>query len=331
LLFDLDDGVIFDRDKELILTPEYASGQARTTGNLLADYGLIVYTDNPFGKLTKVLQLAGIKGFGTLAAAIAAVDELPMQTIAGKVGQLLRKTDASELKSLTFEVLVRVAVSNGRADRDSLQIHKIKVSNGSTGQVWESETYRQLNAVSPHRLHIDVTRSPSKTLTARTKIDDEELSFPKSGDRQMVIYFLAKQTLEDYLNQSANKGWVSPIALAQRLWQIKHENGIVEIPDQIKRQITENIKRWAAYAQRQGELTLSANIKLDSHYINSEILVFDSDIKKKIVDLIHVVNHEWKNSVGSDFQLIESKPGLGYHISVHPALVFITESDFPRD
>jgi hypothetical protein len=324
-VFDLDDGVIYDKEKHVVVTPEYASGQRRTIGNLLADYGLVFCSNNPFGKSTKVLQLAGIKGFGTLAAAIAFGDSSIAQTVETLLRQLLTKTDVLDLKNQTLEMLLRVSVLNGRADRGSIQIHKIRFGNERKSRTWESETYSQLKAENPHRLYVDVIRRPSATPMVRTKINNQEVRFPKSVDRQNVIYCLAKQAKEDYLNQSENEGWVTAILLAERLWQVKHEDGNVEIPDEIKRQITQNIKRWAAYLQRRGELTLAESITLDSEYINSEILVFDSDIKKRIVDLIHIVNHQIKTTLGLDLQLIESMPGLGYRINLHPALISIKE------
>jgi hypothetical protein len=51
LSFDLDDGVIFDKEKQVVLTCEYASGQERSISNVVLDYGLIVYTDNRSGEI----------------------------------------------------------------------------------------------------------------------------------------------------------------------------------------------------------------------------------------------------------------------------------------
>jgi len=327
LSFDLDDGVIYDKERHVVLTPEYIRDQSRTIANVVADYGLIVYTSNPFGKSTKVLQLAGIKGFGTLAAAVAIVKPGAVRTIEKIFTRLIRDRDAAQLKNLTAEILVRVSVSSGRARRDSLEIEKIKVTNGRTTRTWESEAYRQLKPVSPHGLYIEVMRTTSRTPTIRTRIDNEEIKFAKSADRLNTIYLLAKQARDDYLKQSENKGWVSALELAERLWQVKHNNGTIEIPGEMKREISEAITRWARHLQRHGRLILPGNTKVDHDYVNSEILLFDSDLKKKIVDLIHIINHEEKNRFGSEFQLIESKPGLGYRINLHPALIFITETD----
>jgi hypothetical protein len=94
----------------------------------------------------------------------------------------------------------------------------------------------------------------------------------------------------------------------------------------MKRQVSGAVKRWATHLQRRGKLIFSDKIELDAHYVNSEILIFDLDIKKKIVDLVHMINHEQNNGRGPAFQLIESKCGLGYRINIHPALIFITES-----
>jgi hypothetical protein len=324
LIFDLDDGVIYDKEKQVVLTPEYASRQKRTVANLVADYGLIVYTDNPLGKSTKIVHVAGIKGGGTLAAAIAAVDPDPVHQIEKSLRTLLGDRDSAQLKNLTVEILVKVSAANGRVRRDSLQIEKISVSNGKFRRTWESETYNQLKAVVPHRLYINAMRTLCKPINVKARIDDQEIKFTKSTDRLNAIYFLAKQAREDYLNESENEGWLSAFELAQKLWQIK--NGAIEISEEMKRQVSGAIKRWATHLQSRGKLTFSDNIELDSRYVNSEILVFDSDIKKKIVDLVHMINHEQNNGHGPAFQLIESKCGLGYRINIHPALIFITES-----
>jgi hypothetical protein len=79
---------------------------------------------------------------------------------------------------------------------------------------------------------------------------------------------------------------------------------------------------WARNLEKLGKLKLDENIKLDHNYINSEILVFDLDLKKKIVDLVHLINQEERNKFGSEFHFIESHPGLGYRINIHPALIF---------
>jgi hypothetical protein len=326
LIFDLDDGVIYDKQKQVVLTPEYASGQERTVANLVADYGLIVYTDNPLGKSTKIVHLAGIKGGGTLAAAIAAVDPRLVHQIEKSLRQLLGDGDSAQLKNLTVEILIKVSAANGRVRRDSIEIEKISVSNGRSCRTWESEKYSQLKAVVPHRLLIHAMRTSCKPISVRARIDDQEIKFAKSTDRLNAIYFLARQAREDYLNESGNEGWLSAFELAQKLWQITHKNGAIEISEEMKRHLSEAIKRWATHLQRRGKLTFSDNIELDSRYVNSEILVLDSDIKKKIVDLVHMINHEQKNKYGPGFQLIESKCGLGYRINIHPALIFITES-----
>jgi hypothetical protein len=321
--FELDDGVIYDKQKQVVLTPEYANGQERTLSHVVADYGLIVFTDNPFGKSTKILQIAGIRGFGTLAAAIAAVDPVPCHQIDKLLGRLISDRDTTELKNRTVEILIKISVTNGKIKRESIHIEKITVRGAS--RTWESEAYKQSKTVVPHRLHITTTKTPSKNLKIRARIDEQEIEFRKSTDRLNAIYFLAEQARENYLNESENKGWLNAMELAEKLWQIKHRSGAIEIPGEIKREISEVIKRWASHLERKGKLILSDDIKLDHEYINSEILVFDLDIKKRIVDLVHIINHEEKKKYGPGFQLIESKPGLGYRINFHPALIFITE------
>ena len=325
LSFDLRDGVIYDKEKHIVLVPQYAAGQERTLANLVADYGLISTTDNPFGKSTKILHLAGIRGFGTLAAAIALVDPRPVRTIEKILARLIGR-HALRPKNLTVEILVRVSVSRGRARRDSLAIEKIQASTGRTSRTWESEAYGQLKPVSPHGLYIDVVRGTSKAPIIRVRIDNKEITFTKSSDRMKTIYLLAKQAKADYLDRPGNQGWMSAVQLAESLWQIKLTNDGSELIGEVKKEVSEAIRRWANHLERQGKLLLPDNVTVDHQYINSEILVFDSDIKKKVVDLIHMINHEQsKNNTG--FQLIESKPGLGYRINIHPALIFLSESN----
>lgn len=327
LSFDLDGGVIYDKNKQVVLTPEYANAPNRTLANVITDYGLIIYTDSPFGSSTKILHLAGIKGFGTLAAAVAVVDAGPVHRIEKLLRGLVRDHGASRFKNGTVEVLVKVSVSTGRLRRDSVQIEKISLSSGRNIRTWESESYRQLKPVNPHRLYIQVTKTPSKASIIRTRIDGQEIKLAKSADRLNAIYLLAKQARDDYLSQSENTGWVRGIDLAETLWQVKHKNGGSEIAVEMKREISSAIRRWANHLEKQGWLLLPNNVKVDHDYINSEILVFDLDVKKKVVDLVHMINHEQKSSNGPGFQLIESKPRLGYRINFHPALIFITESN----
>src|SRR5262249_20748312 len=155
LSFELDDGVIYDKEKQVVLTPEYAIGQERTLSNVVADYGLIVFTDNPFGKSTKILQIAGIRGFGTLAAAIAVVDPAPSHQIDKLLGRLI--SDRYAAQNRTVEIMVKVFVTNGKIQRESIQIEKITVRNGVASRTWESEAYKQLRTVVPHRLYITTT------------------------------------------------------------------------------------------------------------------------------------------------------------------------------
>jgi hypothetical protein len=326
LSFELDDGVIYDKEKQVVLIPEYKNGQERTLSNAVADYGLIVFTDNPFGKSTKILQIAGIRGFGTLAAAISVVDPVPSHQIDKLLGRLISNRDAPQPKNRTVEILVKASVMNGKIQRESIEIEKLILRNGVASCTWESETFKQLKAVVPHRLYINVMRNSFKVSNIRARIDDQEIEFGKSTDRLNAIYFLAKRAKEDYLNQSENKGWLNAMELAERLWQIKHRSGSIEIPGEIRREICEIIMRWASHLQKKRKLILSEDIKLNHEYINSEILVFDLDIKKRIVDLVHMINHEEKRKYGPGFQLIESKPGLGYRINLHPSLIFLTEA-----
>ena len=73
---------------------------------------------------------------------------------------------------------------------------------------------------------------------------------------------------------------------------LKRGNRFTEIPDELKREISSAILTWARYLEKLRKLKLDEDIKLDQDYINSEILLLDSDIKKKIADLAYLINHE---------------------------------------
>jgi hypothetical protein len=141
-----------------------------------------------------------------------------------------------------------------------------------------------------------------------------------------LIYILAKQARENYLNGCKKDGWVSAVELAESAWQIRYRGGVNEILPDIRREISKGIVTWARNLQRLGKLRLEESISLSEEYVNSEILVSDFDIKKKIVDLVYLINQEEKNRFGADFLLIESCPGLGYRINIHPALIFLNDS-----
>jgi hypothetical protein len=330
LNFELHDGVIYDRHKQVVLTPEYLSHEAKTNAHLVADYGVIVYSDNPFGNATEVLHVAGIKGFGTFAAAVTLIDRSLIRQAKNSLKSFKTGCDAEGTKRGPVEILVKVAVTDRKARRDSISIEKLCLSGGGADQKWESEAYGLLKPERPQSLYITIGSSPHRTVNIKMRIGDREISVGQSPDRRSILYHLAKQAKDDYVNQRDNNGWLNAVAIADRLWQIKHKNGAIEIPDEMKRQISENIKRWATHLQRRGDLVVSDKIKLDCGYINSEILVFDLDVRKKIVDLVHMINQEQKNGSGPGHQLIESKPRLGYRINVHPALIFINDSCSPQ-
>jgi len=326
VIFYLDDGVIYDKENQVILTPTYIEAETRTVQNVTVDYGLITYTENPFGKRTKLLHLAGIKGWGTLAAAIAATEEAYTCKI-----QKFIKERVTDLAKVSIEVLVKVCASNGKVKRETVSIEKIKLRVGN--YVWksESEAYGQLSKVSPHRLYIAVSSSEGSSWPSTIKVglDGQEVKFAKSPDRLKTLYILAEQARHDYLKLSESAGWVRSLDLAERLWGIKRSSRFTEIPDELKREISGAIMTWARHLERRGKLKLDQD-KLDHAYINSEILVLDSDIKKKIADLVYLLNHEERHKLSPGFHLIESRPGVGYRLNIHPALVFISKTSQSR-
>ncbi len=330
LSFYLDEGVIYDKEKQAIATPKFSDTQKRTIDYVMNDYGLILYTNNPFGRSTKVLHLAGIKGSGTLAAAIAVSQEKYIHEIERLISQKV-KGATGDLGNKTVEILVKACASNGRIKRNGISLEKIKVSDGNGSRKWESEDYNQMRKVIPHRLYLHVIGGGQKeTEMIKVRVDDQEIKFAKSPDRVKIIHILAKQAREDYVNESEKEGWLSGLQLAERIWPIKRRDGVTQIPSEIRREISKDIITWATNLQKFGKLRFEEGIRLDQDYVNSEILVLDFDLKKKIVDLVHLINQDEKIKFGPGFQLIQSHPGLGYRINIHPALIFLNETSQDR-
>jgi hypothetical protein len=326
LTFYLDEGVIYDKENQVVVTSTFSNPKKSTIDNVDFDYGLIVYTNNPFGRFTKILHLTGINGCGTLAAAITVSEERYTHDIERFINQKM-KGAARNLGNKTVEILVKACASNGRIKRDSISLEKIKVSDGNGSQKWESKDYNQMRKVIPHRIYVDVIgRGQQETSMIKVRIDDQEIKFARSPDRLKLIYILAKQAREDYANESKRDGWLSALELAERMWQIRRRDGVNEILTEIRREVSKDIVTWARNLQRLGKLRFEESIRFDQDYVNSEILVSDFDVKKKIVDLVYLINQDEKNKFGSAFQLIESCPGLGYRINLHPALIFLDES-----
>ena len=326
LTLHLDEGVIFDKEKQAVVTSKFSNAQKSTIDNVTIDYGLIVYTDSPFEPSAKVLHLAGIKGSGTLAAAISVSEERYINEIERLISQEM-KGAARNWENKTVEILVKACARDRRINRDSITLEKVMVSAGRWSRKWESKEYGQLSKVNPHRMYVDVIgRGQQEAPLIKIRIDDQEIRFTKSADRLKLIYILAKQAQEDYLNDCKREGWLSAVELAESAWQITYRSGVNEILPDIRREISKGIVTWARNLQRLGKLRFDDNIDLDQDYVNSEILVSDFDIKKKIVDLVYLINQDEKTRLGPDFQLIESCPGLGYRISIHPALIFLNEN-----
>lgn len=322
IIFQLDDGAIFDRESQVIVTAEYGKAGTTSAEDVTDDFGLIVYAANPFGRNTKLVQVAGIKGIGTLAAAMAISDDSYIAKINKLITHSTKAKDDAALENMTIEILVKADAVGGKIKRESISIEKINVADRKKRWRWESEAYRRLAKVAPHRLSI-CSGAPSGAGLARIKLDDQEITFAKSPDRLKMIQLLAERAKQDYLNQADNGGWTSAAQLAEQLWQLRRRGSVVEIPHEIRRETSGAILAWARHLQKQGKLKVDEDIRLDQDYVNSEILVFDVDVKKKIVDLVHMINQEERHRNGADFQLIECHPGLGYRIKIHPALIFI--------
>jgi hypothetical protein len=322
----LDEGVIYDREKQAVVTSRFSNGAKSTSDKVTIDYGLIVYTDSPFDPAAKVLHLAGLQGSGTLAAAIAVSAGRYIDEIERWINQEMKNV-ARNLENKTVEILVKVCARDGRIDRESITLEKITVSASKCRRKWESKEYSQLRKVIPHRMYVDVIgRGHQEAPMIKVRVDDQEIKFTKSPDRLKLIYILAKQARENYLSGCKKDGWLSAAELAESAWQIRYRGGVNEILPDIRREISKGIVTWARNLQRLGKLRLEESISLSEEYVNSEILVSDFDIKKKIVDLVYLINQDEKSRFGADFQLIESCPGLGYRINIHPALIFLNDS-----
>jgi hypothetical protein len=326
MTFHLDDGFIYDKGDRVLVTAQFSKGTKKTIDAVTVDYGLIRYTDNPFGESTKVLQLAGIKGYGTLAAALALTRQRHIQRIETLLKEKTSDAEILYLSNKAVEILVKVGVRNGEIQHDSLTIEKIVVHDRASTWKWASEEYGQTAPINPHRLYTEVIERPtSRTSVLKLRIDDQPFKFTKSPDRMKMIHILARQAKEDYLRQSENEGWLSALELAQRLWQFRQKTGLAEIPAEIKRTLSSVIIAWARNLQRRGKLKLDRGIKFDHNYIKSKILRFNLDSKKKVVDLVYLINQDGKKSLG--IQLIESAPSRGYRINIHPALIFDNKTE----
>jgi hypothetical protein len=325
--FDLEDGVLYDREKSVLLTTQYVSGRSGNIDRVTADYGLLVYRNNPFGRRTKVLSVAGIRGCGTLGAAIAVSDPRYRREIQELIRQKIGEWNGPDSEPEAIEVVVRVAVSSGTVQRDALTIEKVRVHRDGTAWNWESDEYRRLSRVSPCKLIINVIeRAAPEASILKISIDDREIKFSKSPDRLKLIRVLAERAKDDYFSQSPREGWVTAHELADAIWHMKSRNGVLEIPNEIRREVSNVIITWARHMERHGNLRLAEDSKIDHDYVNSEILVFDIQIKKKIADLVYLINQDERNG-GTNFHLIESQPGLGYRINIHPARLFLNRTE----
>ena len=321
LTFRLNDEVIYDGEQQVMVTTSYVPGSTHTIDHLTVDYGLVLYMPNPFGSSTQVLHLAGIRGCGTLAAAIAVTDDKLLHMI----DQQLAMSRAVESEDEIIEILVKVDSSQGQVKRGTVSVQKITVHDRRSKWSWASESYQQLKSVRPYRLSVSMKEAVNPASSnVRITVDEQELRFAKSPDRRNLLYCLAKQSKEDYGAGSDNGGWMIAGELAKELWHIEPETGYSELSPELRRTLAESIMTWVRHLAKKGQLKLDETIPLDHHYINAEILVFDHDMRKRLTDLVYAINHEAKETYGNDFQLIASQHGRGYRLNIHPALISIT-------
>ncbi|GJL54188.1 MAG: hypothetical protein NPIRA02_13200 [Nitrospirales bacterium] len=322
LTFRLDDGVIYDGEQHVIVIPGYIQEATHSIEHLVVDYGLVLYADNPFGSSTKVLHLAGIRGCGTLAAALAVTDDTSLHIIE----QWLTTWHAGGCEHSFMEILVKIRARQGTVVRGTLSIEKLIVNHSPKQWSWASTNHQELQPVTPHQLSITLNGSGKKESSVEAiTINGQELNCARSPDRRRLLYALAKHSKEDFLAaRSETNGWIMPSALAKEMWNINAETGALELSPDLRRVVADSIITWARHLSKKGQLKLDKKICLDHHYVNNNILVFDHDLKKRITDLVYMINHDAKATFGNDFHLIEAQHGCGYRLNVHPALISFT-------
>ena len=321
----LDDGVIYDKEQQMVVTPQYLPGKTRRLEDLTTDYGVIVYMDNPFGSHSKVLHLAGIRGCGTVAAALAITEEKFLHRIEECLADQLNPGRYPKSKPHAVEILVKVNAREGKVDPVTLSLEMLTCKSRRKSWSWKSTTYQQLQHVPPHKFSITLNGKDEQELSlAAVTIDDLELKCVRSPDRRRLLYVLAKQSREEYLARSESAGWVMGSDLAKELWNINTESGASELSPGLRRLVSDSIITWARHLSKKRLLTLDEKITLDHHYVNSEILIFEHDLKKRVTDLVYGINHDAKTTFGKDFHLIETQHGRGYRLNIHPALISIT-------
>ena len=201
------------------------------------DYGLILYMNNPFGPGTKILHLGGIRGCGTLAAAIAVTENSSLKLIEQRLATQPNPLACPTSDHASVEILVKVSATQTKVERKTLSIEKLTVHHRGSGWHWASKSYQERQPVSPHRISVTLSKMGDSSSTLPTlTIDDQELRWARSPDRRTLLSCLTRHSKEDYLTGAENDGWVLASALAIELWAITPETGMVELSPELRRE-----------------------------------------------------------------------------------------------
>jgi hypothetical protein len=206
LRWELQSGLLFDRAQHGGLIPEYREPLETAWDNVVADYAWMVYRRNPFApsREARVLLLAGIKGYGTRAAAEA----VALPAVTKHLEQLLAdgQIGPADVASQTLEAVARVRIAGGTLLRDTLQVEAVRVGPAD----WAAETY---SLVKSNRLDLEV--GPDEDWVGSIRVNGMEMSGRLSLDSREIVLLLARRRREDYLGGAAREGYMTAQELAK--------------------------------------------------------------------------------------------------------------------
>jgi hypothetical protein len=166
----------------------------------------MVYRRNPFApsREARVLLLAGIKGYGTRAAAEA----VALPAVTKHLEQLLAdgQIGPADVASQTLEAVARVRIAGGTLLRDTLQVEAVRVGPAD----WAAETY---SLVKSNRLDLEV--GPDEDWVGSIRVNGMEMSGRLSLDSREIVLLLARRRREDYLGGAAREGYMTAQELAK--------------------------------------------------------------------------------------------------------------------
>jgi len=315
--FEFDVGVLYDKKRFAVLTPTFLEGAEKIIINTTSDYGLIIYTNNPFNQDTKLLGLMGIKSAGTLGTAMALSDMDVVSTMTKCIEELGENNPT--LLNKTVEIVVKVGAVNGILREISVEKVRISTETGQTEKIWESEEYQHEAEKQTYLLYVNAPEG----IIPRLHVNQTNLKF-ESEDRMQLIALLAQQAKADYEQSSGNDGWINAVEIGRRLWQqgLLINEEWVELDPAALRRISSEIVKWARTynitSKRDGTL-----VKIDSSYVADNILLdFDMNTKRIVKDMVFNINKDVKDKQIIPFHLIEGGTRRGYRLNTNPAGIF---------